>query len=155
MEFIQRAQHLDLEFIEQPLKADDIEGMQSMPKSVRKLTAADESLLNVQNALRFTHSPQPFGIYNIKLMKCGGIFPALQIAEIAHLANIDLMWGCMDESIVSISAALHAALASPATRYVDIDGSLNLARDLVEGGFVLQNGQLTITDKPGLGVELK
>ena len=155
MEFIQRGQHLDLEFIEQPLKADDIEGMQSMPKSVRELTAADESLLNVQNALKFTHSPRPFGIYNIKLMKCGGIFPALQIAEIAHLANIDLMWGCMDESIVSISAALHAALASPATRYVDLDGSLNLARDLVQGGFRLKNGELTITDKPGLGVELK
>jgi L-alanine-DL-glutamate epimerase-like enolase superfamily enzyme len=155
MEFIQRARPLDLEFIEQPLKADDIEGMQSMPKSVRAKSAADESLLNVQNALRFTHSPRPFGIYNVKLMKCGGIFPALQIAEIALLANIDLMWGCMDESIVSISAALHAALASPATRYVDLDGSLNLARDLVQGGFRLKNGELTITDKPGLGVELK
>jgi L-alanine-DL-glutamate epimerase-like enolase superfamily enzyme len=155
MEFIQRAQPLDLEFIEQPLKADDIEGMQSMPESVRKKTAADESLLNAQNALKFTHSPRPFGIYNVKLMKCGGIFPALQIAEIADLANIDLIWGCMDESIVSISAALHAALASPATRYVDLDGSLNLARDIVEGGFRLKNGELTITNQPGLGVKLK
>ena len=155
MEFIQRARPLDLEFIEQPLKADDIEGMQSMPESVRKKTAADESLLNAQNALKFTHSPRPFGIYNVKLMKCGGIFPALQIAEIADLANIDLMWGCMDESIVSISAALHAALASPATRYVDLDGSLNLARDIVEGGFRLKNGELTITNQPGLGVKLK
>ena len=88
-------------------------------------------------------------------MKCGGIFPALQIAEIAHLVHIDLMWGCGDESIVSISAALQAALASPATRYVDLDGSLNLTRDLVKGGFRLKNGELTITDKPGLGVELK
>ena len=154
-EFIQRTQSLDLDFIEQPLKAENIEAMQCMPKSVRKKTAADESLLDAQNALRFTHSPRPFGIYNVKLMKCGGIFPALQIAEIARLAHIDLMWGCMDESIVSISAALHAALASPATRYVDLDGSLNLARDLVKGGFGLKNGQLTITDKPGLGVELR
>jgi L-alanine-DL-glutamate epimerase-like enolase superfamily enzyme len=60
----------------------------------------------------------------------------------------------MDESIVSISAALHAALASPATRYVDLDGSLNLVRDLVQGGFRLNNGELTITDQPGLGVRL-
>jgi L-alanine-DL-glutamate epimerase-like enolase superfamily enzyme len=153
-QFIKRSQHLDLEFIEQPLKADDIEGMQSMPESVRQKTAADESLLNEQNALKFTHSPRPFGIYNIKLMKCGGIFPALRIAEIALLASIELMWGCMDESIVSISAALHAALASPATRYVDLDGSLNLVRDLVAGGFRLKNGELTITDQPGLGVTL-
>ena len=61
----------------------------------------------------------------------------------------------MDESIVSIAAALHAALASPATRYLDLDGSLNLARDLVDGGFSLKSGQLTITDLPGLGVTLK
>ena len=98
--------------------------------------------------------PQPFGIYNIKLMKCGGIFPAKGIADIALLAGIDLMWGCMDESIVSISAALHAALASPATKYLDLDGSFDLAKDLVEGGFVLKDGFLSTNDRPGLGCEL-
>jgi L-alanine-DL-glutamate epimerase-like enolase superfamily enzyme len=64
------------------------------------------------------------------------------------------MWGCNDESIVAIAAALHAALASPATRYLDLDGSLDLARDLVQGGFVLEGGELSVTDKPGLGVTL-
>ena len=63
------------------------------------------------------------------------------------------MWGCMDESIVSISAALHVALASPATRYLDLDGSLDLARDVVDGGFVLEDGYMRTTDRPGLGVQ--
>lgn len=62
------------------------------------------------------------------------------------------MWGCMDESIVSISAALHAALASPATRYLDLGGSLDLARDVVDGGFVLEGGYMRTTEAPGLGV---
>ena len=62
------------------------------------------------------------------------------------------MWGCMDESIVSISAALHVAIASPATRYLDLDGSLDLAHDVVEGGFVLEDGYMRTTDEPGLGV---
>ena len=48
------------------------------------------------------------------------------------------MWGCMDESRISIAAALHAAFASPATRFLDLDGSLDLARDVVEGGFTLE-----------------
>ena len=43
------------------------------------------------------------------------------------------MWGCMDESRISIAAALHAAFASPATRYLDLDGTLDLARDVVRG----------------------
>jgi L-alanine-DL-glutamate epimerase-like enolase superfamily enzyme len=152
--FFERTQSLDLEFIEQPLKAPDIDGMRQLPAAVRAKTAADESLIDARDALRYACPPRPFGIYNIKLMKCGGIFSALQIAGIADCAGIDLMWGCNDESIVAISAALHAALASPATRYLDLDGSLDLARDLVEGGFVLEEGELTVTEKPGLGVTL-
>lgn len=64
------------------------------------------------------------------------------------------MWGCMDESIVSISAALHVALASPATRYLDLDGSFDLSRDIVSGGFVLEDGFLRTSESPGLGVHL-
>jgi L-alanine-DL-glutamate epimerase-like enolase superfamily enzyme len=58
----------------------------------------------------------------------------------------------MDESRISIAAALHAAFSSPATRYLDLDGSLDLARDVVSGGFVLENGVMRTTGLPGLGV---
>ena len=152
--FLKQTAALELEFVEQPLDARDLDGMRRLSAAVREKVAADESLLDERDALTCLEPPRPFGIYNIKLMKCGGIAPAMQIAEIAHLAGIDLMWGCMDESIVGIAAALHAALASPATRYIDLDGHLDLARDLVTGGFVLQNGELGLTDAPGLGVEL-
>ena len=64
------------------------------------------------------------------------------------------MWGCMDESIISISAALHSAMASSATKYIDLDGSLDLARDLVSGGFILKDGKMTLKNSPGLGVKL-
>jgi L-alanine-DL-glutamate epimerase-like enolase superfamily enzyme len=152
--FLKQTASLELELIEQPLAARDLAGMRRLPEAVRKKVAADESLLNARDLLACLGPPQPFGICNIKLMKCGGIAPAMQIAELALLAGIDLMWGCMDESIVGIAAALHAALASPATRYLDLDGHLDLARDLVTGGFVMQNGELGLTDNPGLGVEL-
>jgi len=152
--FVDQTNSLDLEFVEQPLPARDLVNMRRLPESVRDLTAADESLLDTRDALVCLQPPRPFGIFNIKLMKCGGIAPGLQIAAIANLAGIDLMWGCMDESRVGIAAALHAALASPNTRYLDLDGSLDLARDLVQGGFVLEDGELRITDRPGLGVKM-
>ena len=60
----------------------------------------------------------------------------------------------MDESIISISAALHAAMASPRTRYLDLDGSLDLARDLVKEGFILKDGHLSVNNKNGLGITL-
>lgn len=152
--FLKQTASLELELIEQPLAARDLAGMRRLPEAARKRAAADESLLDARDLLACLGPPRPFGICNIKLMKCGGIAPAMQIAEVAHLAGIDLMWGCMDESIVGIAAALHAALASPATRYLDLDGHLDLARDLVTGGLVMKNGELSVTDKPGLGVEL-
>ena len=65
-----------------------------------------------------------------------------------------LFWGCNDESIVSITAALHIAFASANTKYLDLDGSLDLAEDIVTGGFILKDGLMSISDKPGLGVEL-
>jgi len=152
--FVDQTASLDLELIEQPLPAGDLASMRRLPGSVRKMAAADESLLDARDALECLQPPRPFGIFNIKLMKCGGIAAGLQIAEIANLAGIDLMWGCMDVSRVGIAAALHAALASPTTRYLDLDGSLDLARDLAEGGFVLETGELKVTDRPGLGVDL-
>jgi L-alanine-DL-glutamate epimerase-like enolase superfamily enzyme len=63
------------------------------------------------------------------------------------------MWGCMDESRISIAAALHTAFSCPATRYLDLDGSLDLARDVVEGGFALENGRMRTTGASGLGVQ--
>lgn len=152
--FLRKTAHLGLEFVEQPLPKEDLDGMRTLSADVRQQCAGDESIMRPAQALEAAAEPRPFGIYNIKLMKCGGVGPALSIAEIARLAGLDLMWGCMDESVISISAALHAALASPPTRYLDLDGSFDLARDLARGGFVLKDGRLSTTVAPGLGVEL-
>ena len=145
---------LRLELVEQPLPAAALESMRALPESLRRVVAADESLLAESDALRLAHPPAACGIFNIKLMKCGGITPALGIGTIAEAAGIELMWGCNDESAISIAAALHTAYASPATRYIDLDGSFDLARDVASGGFEVRDGRLWLTGEPGLGVAL-
>lgn len=154
LRFVEGTQHLNVEFFEQPFPPGQLDDMLLLPEDLRRLCAADEDLHSMEDAVQMAHRPQPYGIYNIKLMKCGGVDHALKIAETAELAGIDLMWGCNDESIVSITAALHAALACPNTRYIDLDGSFDLARDIVQGGFVLRDGFLYANDKPGLGLML-
>jgi L-alanine-DL-glutamate epimerase-like enolase superfamily enzyme len=150
--FFERAERLGLELVEQPVPRERFEELRRLPAVWRDRLCADESLHDARDALRLAAPSPAFGIYNIKLMKCGGLEPARRIAEIAETAGITLMWGCMDESRISIAAALHAALASPATRYLDLDGSVDLARDVAEGGFVLEDGVMRTTDAPGLGV---
>ena len=88
-------------------------------------------------------------------MKCGGIFRGRQIASIAEAASIPLMWGCNNESRLSLSAALHAAFSCPNTQYLDLDGDLDLVRDPAQGGYRIQNGMMILEDSPGLGISFK
>lgn len=151
-QFLKATQKVDIELIEQPLLVRKEQELLKLNVKTRKLMVADESLKDARYALKFSQEPQPFGIFNIKLMKCGGILNAFEIANIAQNANIELFWGCNDESIISIAAALHAAFACPTTQYLDLDGSFDLAEDVVSGGFVLENGYLRLNGKAGLGV---
>jgi len=154
LRFFRETEGLGIEFLEQPIPAAEVETLRSFPQAARDRIAADEALLSDRDAWSLAQAPRAAGIFNIKLMKCGGIFSAMRIAAVAELAGIDLMWGCMDESVISIAAALHAAFASPATRYLDLDGSLDLARDVAEGGFVIEDGVMRTTSAPGLGVRV-
>ncbi|RLD19461.1 MAG: dipeptide epimerase [Bacteroidetes bacterium] len=152
--FIKATAGLGLELIEQPVAVGKEDLLSSFDEESRRLLVADESLKNSTSAIKFADTPQLFGNYNIKLMKCGGLMGAFDIATIAKAAGISLFWGCNDESIVSITAALHAAFACPHTKYIDLDGSLDLAEDIVTGGFILEDGVMSIRDKAGFGFEL-
>ncbi len=151
--FLTETSKTNIELIEQPLKVGKESELFALSADECKLLAADESLKNAKSALSFSAIHQPFGIFNIKLMKCGGILGALEIATIAQQANIDLFWGCNDESIASITAALHIAYSCQNTRYLDLDGSFDLAEDLVTSGFRLEDGCLKINHKAGFGYE--
>jgi L-alanine-DL-glutamate epimerase-like enolase superfamily enzyme len=153
VDFYQRTRSLDIELIEQPLPARAVADMKNLPDEIKTVIAADESLISPKDAIDLVKPPKAAGIFNIKLMKCGGVNEALKIADVAAAEKVDLFWGCNDESIVSITAALHAAFACANTKYIDLDGSLDLARDAVSGGFVLKDGIMSCSEKPGLGVE--
>lgn len=152
-QFLTATADLALELLEQPLPSGQEENLRSLPAAARQKLVADESLLDANTAIRLARDPQPFAVFNIKLMKCGGITGARSITTIAEAAGLELFWGCNDESIVSIAAALQIAYACSNTRYLDLDGSFDLSRDLVSGGFTLKNGYLYPSSLPGLGLQ--
>ena len=141
---------LGLELMEQPLPVGQEADMAGLTAAERQLCAGDESIKDGQAALNYA-SLGYFGIYNIKLMKCGGLIGAQSIAQIAQQAGISLFWGCNDESRLSITAALHMAYACPNTKYLDLDGSLDLIERLSDDGFELRDGSMYIGLKPGFG----
>jgi len=149
--FLKATANYPLELIEQPLPVGKEQDLMQLSAAERKCLTADEALKDPQAALQFAAWEHTFGIYNIKLMKCGGLLGAKDIATIAQHAGIDLFWGCNDESIISITAALHMAYACPNTKYIDLDGSFDLMEDLVTGGFEVQDGCMLINNTAGFG----
>jgi L-alanine-DL-glutamate epimerase-like enolase superfamily enzyme len=142
---------LNIELFEQPLRTDWFDQIDDLPRDLKASIAADESLHGEEDARHLADAGR-CGIFNIKLMKCGGLHQAGKLARIAEAHDINLMWGCNDESRLSIAAAMHLAYACGRTRFLDLDGSLDLAQDPASGGFELIDGKLIPLEKPGLGV---
>jgi L-Ala-D/L-Glu epimerase len=90
--FVKATRSLGLELVEQPMKVGTETEMKSLPADVRKIIACDESLKNSTSALFLAAEPQACGIFNIKLMKCGGLLGAFEIATVAEASGIKLFW---------------------------------------------------------------
>ncbi len=115
-----------VEFVEQPLPAEDLEGLAALSEGPLPI-AADESCVTAADVPRVAGAVD---VVVVKLMKCGGIRPALRQILAAKAHGLEVMIGCMTESAASIAGGCHlSALAE----YADLDGSLLLAEDPYEG----------------------
>lgn len=139
---------LGVEFLEQPLPADDLEGLARLKKNSALPIIADESCIvesDVDKCVDY------FDGINIKLTKCGGLTPALRMIKNAKSQGLKVMVGCMTESTVGISAI---AQLLPQLDYVDMDGPLLLKHDIAIGVEILEDGKILFPRRNGSGVEL-
>lgn len=90
----------------------------------------------------------------MKLMKCGGMLKAMQIAAIAEAANLQCMLGSMSETRIALTAAAHVMAAQKCAVYADLDTFTEHKIDPVLGGMEVRNGMVTLPDAPGLGVDV-
>lgn len=142
---------MNIELVEQPVKASDFKGMKYVTDNVSTPIMADESLFSPEDALLLLQM-KAADLLNIKLMKCGGIYNALKINAIAESYGIECMLGSMIESKISLTAATHLAAAKKNITRVDLDAAILLAEDPVLGGFRKQIPFFYPGDAPGLGI---
>lgn len=143
---------LSIEFVEQPVKAADFEGLKYVTEHSYVPVLADESVFSPQDAIKIMQM-RAADYVNIKLMKCGGIYNALKIASAAEVYGVECMIGCMLEAKVSVNAAVHLACARQIITKVDLDGPVLCSEDPVEGGAVFNEKDITVSDDPGLGIK--
>ncbi len=134
-----------VEFVEQPLPAGRLDDMAWLKERSPLRLFADEDVRRPEHLLDL------HGVYdgiNIKLMKAGGIQPALRLIHGCRCLGMEIMLGCMIESSLGITAAAQLA---PLVDYVDLDGNLLIAHDPFEG-VSCSRGLLTLPNGSGLGV---
>lgn len=143
---------LDIEFVEQPVPAADLEGMQYVTRHADVPVLADESVFSPADALRIMQTGAA-DLVNIKLMKCGGITNALRIAVAAEVYGVECMIGCMLEAKISVNAAVELACAKKIITKIDLDGPVLCSEDHILGGAVFDEKNITVSDAPGMGIQ--
>ena len=145
LELIPALYECGVEFIEQPLAKDDLDGMQVLFEKSPIPLIADESCVSEKDVEK-CHGL--FHGVNIKLTKCSGLTPALRMIETARKLGMKVMAGSMNESSIGSAAIGHLL---PLLDYVDMDGPLLLDEDIATG-LEITDGKVNLSRNPGLGI---
>jgi L-alanine-DL-glutamate epimerase-like enolase superfamily enzyme len=145
LRIIPALQELGVEFVEQPLPPENLEGLRFIRERSPLPIVADESCLVSSDI------PKLAGVVdgiNIKLAKCGGLREALRMVATARAHDMLVMAGCMIESSLGITAAAQFA---PLLDCADLDGAALVSNDPYLGA-TIEGGVIRLPDGPGLGV---
>ncbi len=151
LELIPRLADYNLEFLEQPLPVEDVEGYFWLKDKLRAQNVkipifADETAKTSQDVARLAGAVD--GVV-VKAMKAGGLREALKMIHTARAYDMQVMLGCMVESSVGVTAAAHLA---PLCDYADLDGPLLIRNDPYQGlGY--DGARFSLPEGAGLGVK--
>ncbi|MFT6950177.1 MAG: L-alanine-DL-glutamate epimerase-like enolase superfamily enzyme [Paraglaciecola sp.] len=147
------SQGVELELIEQPVRADDLNAMRYVTQHITTAVMADESAFSPKQVIELITTGAA-DIINIKLMKSGGLSTAIHIADIASTYHIPCMMGCMLEGNVGVTAAAHLGVAkNTAISLIDLDGPALGQYDPVVGGACFEQANIRLSPGDGLGIE--
>ncbi len=151
--FCEKVKDFDIEFIEQPVKEGDLQGLKEVSQESSVPIMADEAMKDHEMARKMCEE----GIcdmVNIKLMKSAGITGGRKIVEVLEKYGVDAMVGCMSETAASIAAGVHLHETSERIKYADLDGHFMLS-DNIATGLEFKDGRLWTGKEPGLGVQVQ
>ncbi len=138
-----------IEMIEQPVPGGDIEGLGYVQKHTDIPIVADESVQSIDDIEELAKAGVQ-GI-NLKLMKLGGLAPAMQMLRRGRELGLKIMLGCMAETSLGVTAMAHLSAWAD---WIDLDAPLLISNDPFEG-ITYDDAQISLPDRPGIGVEIR
>jgi len=149
-DYLKFLERLNVELLEQPLGVSEMEAIGELQALTSIPLVADESVRTLQD-VKVLQEAGVRGI-NIKLMKVGGLTPALDMIRWAKGKNMQVMLGCMIETSIGLTAMAHL---SGFADWLDLDASLLVTNDPFQGLCFDENATIHVPEKPGLGVTLR
>ena len=142
----------DVEVVEQPVPAGDVIGLAYVTAHVETPVMADESLFTLEDLVEIIRHDAA-DLVNVKLAKCGGLTPALELLRVAHLHGFGTFVGSMMESHLGVSAAAALVAAVGTSSLPDLDAAWWSVSSPYVGGASYDGDRLVLSERPGLGIE--
>lgn len=148
---LKRLEDCEIDWIEQPIAADEIDGLAEIRQKTTIPVMIDEGLHGMKE-MRQVIEKKAADWINIKLMKCGGLFPATKIIHQAEMASIRVQIGSMVESSVATAAGAHLSLAKKNVLSNEMVGPLMFSKDI--GNLKYEGTNIKLGSEPGLGLTI-
>ncbi|MGB9378826.1 MAG: dipeptide epimerase [Mycobacteriales bacterium] len=143
---------VDLELVEQPVAAGDLDGLAYVTAHIDPPVLADESVWSARDLLEVVRR-RAADLVNVKLAKCGGLGPARRLLAVAEATGTGVLLGSMMESHVGVGATASLATVSGSAGVDDLDAAWWLAASPVRGGLHYDGASVVLPDAPGLGID--
>ncbi|NUR05583.1 MAG: dipeptide epimerase [Nocardioidaceae bacterium] len=143
---------LDVELVEQPVAAADLDGLAWVTDRVATPVLADESVYGVRDLVEVLRR-RAADLVNVKLAKCGGLGVAVTLLELARAQGMGTLVGSMMETHVGVGAAASLVAAYGTTVVADLDAAWWAASSPVVGGLRYDGAEVVLPTAPGLGIE--
>ena len=145
---IKNLEPYNLELIEQPTAVDDIEGMGYVQAHSKTPLVADESVRSMADVEALAKAGVE-GI-NLKLMKIGGLIPALEMLRRGRELGLKIMLGCMSETALGVTAMANLTAYAD---WIDLDAPLLIKNNPFLGVKYDEEARLHLPKGAGIGVE--
>ncbi|MDV2684567.1 dipeptide epimerase [Alkalihalophilus lindianensis] len=148
---INKIQDCQVDWIEQPVLADDIDALREVKQKTSVAIMVDEGVKGTRE-MREVSLKRAADKVNIKLMKCGGIYPAMKLVHQAEMIGMTCQIGSMVESSIGSAAGFHVAFSKKAITSVELTGPLKFSKDV--GNLVYDIPYIRLNELPGLGIQI-
>jgi muconate cycloisomerase len=144
-----------LDFLEQPLPGEDLEGMRALAAATPIPIGCDEGIHSLAD-IRQHHALRAAAGCSLKLIKLGGLRAVLDAARVCDTLGLRVNLACkVAESSIASAAVLHLAAVLPGIDWGLSLSTQYLADDVVRAPITVSDGHARVPTAPGLGVAVE